>query len=315
MISRNLSVRGFKVYGKILVPLDGSELAEVALPYAGELAGRLGSEITLVHVCESTEEKYHNMHEIYMQKMAGTTKQLVKKYGEKSEAASITVKAELLYGHAAEQILNFSEKENMDHIVIATHGRSGIRRWVLGSVTDKVVNASRQPLLLIRASGVHHHELDKVNIRKILLTLDGSAESEVVLPYIQELAIKLKAEVLLLQAVPPPSPVITIPGETMQIPYTPAQVELWKADAAAYLEKIAEQFKSRHIKVTSGVRVGEAAQEIITAADEGKFDIVAMSTHGRSGIRRWALGSTADKVLHGGNTSLFLVRAQVAKNV
>jgi nucleotide-binding universal stress UspA family protein len=290
-----------EVYEKILVPLDGSELAEVALPYAGELAGRLGSEVTLIHVCESTEEQYHNMHQIYIRKMAESTKQLIKKYVEKSDAASIAVKAELLYGHTAEQILNFAEKESIDLIVIATLGRSGIKRWVLGNVADKVVNASKQPVLLIRASGVHHHEVDKVETNKILLTLDA-----------QELANKLKAEVILFQVVPPPSPVITIPGETMQIPYTPAQVELWKIDALAYLEKIADEFKSRHIKISFEVRVGDTAQEIITAADEVKADLVAMSTHGRSGIRRWALGSTADKVLHGGNTSLFLVRAQAA---
>ena len=302
------------MYEKILVPLDGSELAEVALPYAGELAGRLGSEVTLIHVCESTEEQYHNMHQIYIQKMAEATKQLTKKYIEKSDAASITVKSELLNGHPAEQILDFAEKERIDLIVIATQGRSGIQRWVLGSVADKVVNAAKQPVLLIRARGVHHHKVDKVKTSKILLTLDGSKESEAVIPYVQELATRLKAEVILLRVVPPPSPVITIPGETMQIPYTPAQVELWKVEAAAYLEKMADEFKSRHIKVSSEVRDGDSAQEIITLADEAKADLVAMSTHGRSGIRRWALGSTANKVLHEGNTSLFLVRAQAAKN-
>jgi len=297
------------VYEKILVPLDGSELAEVALPYAGELAGRLGSEVTLIHVCESTEQQYHNMHQIYLQKMAEVTKQYIKKYVERPDAASIAVKAELLNGHPAEQILDFAEKQRIDLIVIATQGRSGIQRWVLGSVADKVVNAAKQPVLLIRARGVHHHGVEKVETVKILLTLDGSKESEAVIPYAQELATRLKAEVILFQVVPPPSPVITIPGETMQIPYTPAQVELWKADALAYLEKMADEFKSRHIKVRSEVREGDTAQEIITAADEVKADLVAMSTHGRSGIRRWALGSTADKVLHGGNTSLFLVRA------
>lgn len=297
------------MYEKILVPLDGSEVAEVALPYAGELAGRLGSEITLIHVCESTEQQYRNMHQIYMQKMAEMTRQLIKKYVETPDAASIAVQAELLNGNPADKILDFAEKQHVNLIVIATHGRSGIQRWVLGSIADKVVNAAKQPVLLIRARGIPPREVEKVKTGKILLTLDGSKESEAVIPYIQELAARLKAGVILLQVVPPPSPVITIPGETMQIPYTPAQVELWKIDAAAYLEKMAEGFKSRHIEVRSEVRVGDPAQEIIAAADEFKADLVAMSTHGRSGIRRWALGSTADKVLHGGNTSLFLVRA------
>ncbi len=302
------------MYKKILVPLDGSELAEVALPYAEELAGRLGSEVILLHVCESAEERYHNMHQLYMQKMVGATKRGVKKYLEKPGATSISVRSAILFGHPAEQILDYADKKRIELIVIATHGLSGIRRWVLGSVADKVVNATKQPLVLIRASGTHHHVLEKGRMNKMILTLDGSKESEAVIPYIEDLASRLNGEVVLFQVVPPPSPVYAVPGYTGQIPYTPAQVELWKIEAEAYLKNVADAFKGKRIKVRSKVRVGDTAHEIIKFADEVHADLVAMSTHGRSGISRWALGSTADKVMRAGNTSLFLVRAAGAKN-
>lgn len=302
------------MYKKILVPLDGSELAEIALPYAVELAGRLNAEVILLHVCESAEEQYHNMHQLYMQKMVGSIKRRIRNYLEKPGAKSIGVKSAILFGHPAEQILDYADKEHTNLIVIATHGLSGIRRWVLGSVADKVVNATKQPLILIRASGIHHHVLQKVRMNKMLVTLDGSKESELVIPYIEELASRLNGEVVLFQAVTPPSPVYAVPGYTAQLPYTTAQVELWKAEAEAYLKNMADDFKRRRIKVKSKVRIGDAAHEIIKFADEEHADLVAMSTHGRSGITRWALGSTADKVLRAGNTSLFLVRAPDVKS-
>jgi nucleotide-binding universal stress UspA family protein len=295
------------MYEKILVPLDGSELAEVALPYAEELAGKLGSEVILLHVCESAEAQYHHMHQLYIQKMVAATKRGAKKYLEKPDAEAIKVRSAILDGHPAEQIVDFAEEQGIDLIVIATHGWSGIRRWVMGSVADKVVRATKRPVALIRAKGVHHHVFEEGTMNKTLLPLDGSKESEAVIPYVEELASKLKGEVVLLHVVPPASPVYAIPGETAQLPYTQAEVELLKVDAESYLEKVANALKDKHIKVRSEVRVGNTAHEIVKLADEVHADLVAMSTHGWSGITRWALGSTADKVLNGGNTPLLLV--------
>jgi nucleotide-binding universal stress UspA family protein len=297
------------MYEKILVPLDGSELAEVALPYAEELAGKLGSEVTLLHVCESAEAQYHHMHQLYIQKMVAATKRGAKQYLVKPDAKAIMVKSAILSGHPAEQIVDFAEKQGIGLIVIATHGWSGIRRWVLGSVADKVVRATKQPVALIRAKGVHHHTFAEGKLNKTLIPLDGSKEGEAVIPYVEELASGLKGEVVLLQVVPPPSPVFAVPGETAQIPYTQAEVELLKVNAGSYLEKVANALKDKHIKVEFEVRVGNTGNEIIKLADEVHADLVAMSTHGWSGITRWALGSTADKVLNGGNTPLLLVRS------
>jgi nucleotide-binding universal stress UspA family protein len=298
------------MYEKILVPLDGSELAEVALPYAEELAGKLGSEVTLLHVCESADAQYHHMHQLYMQKMVAATKRGVKKYFEKPDDKSITVRSSILSGHPAEQIVDFAEKRRIDLIIIATHGWSGIRRWMLGSVADKVVRATNRPVALIRAKGTHHHTFAEGTLNKTIIPLDGSKEGEAVIPYVEELASGLKGEVVLLQVVPPPSLVYTVvPGETAQIPYTQAQVELLKVNAGSYLEKVANALKDKHIKVEFEVKVGNTGNEIIKLADEVHADLVAMSTHGWSGITRWALGSTADKVLNAGNTPLLLVRS------
>ncbi|MFA4836072.1 MAG: universal stress protein, partial [Dehalococcoidia bacterium] len=95
----------------------------------------------------------------------------------------------------------------------------------------------------------------------------------------------------------------------IQVPYTEKETEQLKANTMLYLEKAGERLKAKGISTKFGVTVGDPAEEIINLADKTGADLVAMSTHGRSGIARWALGSVADKVLHAGNTPLLLVRA------
>ena len=297
------------MYERILVPLDGSELAEVALPYAEELAGRLGSEITLIHVYESAESEYQQMHQAYVEKMVEVTKQGAERFLAKSKAKAVKVKSALLVGHPAEQIVDYADEQNAGLIIIATHGRSGITRWVLGSVAAKVVRAAKQPVALIRAESVRRDASEKGTMDKVLVPLDGSKESEAVIPYVEELASKLDGEVVLLHVAAPAYPVYIMPAEPFQIPFSEEEVGLLRAKAKAYLEELGSALKGKGIKTTSEVGFGGAADEIIRIADEIGADLVAMSTHGRSGISRWAFGSTADKVLHAGDTPVLLVRA------
>ena len=297
------------MYERIIVPLDGSELAEVALPYAEELAGRLGSEITLLHVYESAEAEYQQMHQAYVEKMVEATKRGAERFLAKSKAKRVKVKSALLIGHTAEQIVDYADKENAGLIIIATHGRSGISRWVLGSVAAKVVRATERPVALIRADGIRRDASKRRMIKKTLVPLDGSKESETVIPYVEELASKLKAEVVLLHVTAPAYPIYIMPAEPVQIPFSEEELQLVKSKAKVYLEEVGSALKGKGIKTEYEVGFGSAADEIIKFAEEIDADLVAISTHGRSGISRWAFGSTADKVLHAGNTPVLLVRA------
>ena len=300
------------MYEKILIPLDGSELAEVALPYAEELAGRLGSEVTLIYVSESAEDPYHYMHQVYVQQMVEATKHGTEKYLEKPQGRAIKVESAILMGHPAEEIVDYADKEKIGLIVMATHGRSGVRRWVLGSVADKVVRATKRPVALIRAKGTRPDVREKGILNKALVPLDGSKESEAVIPYIEELASKLKAEVVLFQVVAQAYRIYPGGDPGVQVPFTEEQMEPLKASAEQYLEEVTSGLKGRGVTTRYEVRVGDAAEEIINLADELCVDLVAMSTHGRSGVSRWNIGSVADKVLHAGNTPLLLVRVPQA---
>jgi len=212
----------------------------------------------------------------------------------------------MLVGNPAEEIVEYASKENIGLIVMATHGRSGISRWALGSVADKVVRATERPVGLIRAESTLPDVREKGILNKVLVPLDGSKEGEAVISYVEDLASRLKAEVILLKVLSI-SPGIMDEGYGY-LSYTEKQMESDRAYARTYFEKVGSRLKQKGIMVTSEVKFGMAAEEIIKLADKMNVDVVAMSTHGRSGVRRWVFGSVADKVLREGDTPLLLVR-------
>jgi nucleotide-binding universal stress UspA family protein len=278
------------MFEKIVVPLDGSKLAEVALPYAEEMAGKTGSEIILLSVLQSEEPREYENYHSYASKVVEATKRHTEKYIEKSERRGIKVGTATRVGSTAEGILDYVSIGSTKLIIMATHGRSGVSRWAVGSVADKVVRTTtKQPLLLIRAKGAHPDIRAKRILKKTLVPLDGSKRSEVVVPHIIEIAQSLQMEITLLQVV--------------------SKNHHTYADAEDYLQNWCRRFEDEHITVGYKVRVGAAADEIIDLADELAMDMVAMSTHGQTALSSlWPLGSVAQKVLLGGNTPLLLVR-------
>ena len=277
------------MYEIIVVPLDGSRLAEVALPYAEELAVRMGSEIILLSVLEAGEAYESRKHQAYIGKITEDTKRHVKKHLEQSGGRAVKVGIATRTGYPAEEIVNYVNKGGYKLIVMATHGRSGIKRWALGSVADMVIRSTtRQPIMLIRGRGARSDVREKGIMQQALVPLDGSIKSEAVVPYIEELAATVEAELTLLQVVP--------------------RADHARADAEGYLQGMCNRLEDKGITARYQVETGSAADEIIALADKLNVGMVAMSTHGRTGVSLWALGSVAQKVLLGGNIPLLLVK-------
>ena len=148
---------------------------------------------------------------------------------------------------------------------------------------------------------------------KILIPLDGSEIGEAALPYVKELVSKLsprvKVELTLIQVVSLLTHYVVTGEVATPVLYTEREEEQIKQRARDYLNKVGEGIRSEKISVEIKVEVGNAAEEIIKAADEIDVDLIAMSTHGRHGISRWAFGSVTDKVLRGGHKPVLVVRA------
>jgi len=296
------------MYNRILVPLDGSELAEVTLWYAARLAGRLGAALTLVYVSSPDDFTSTYMHECYLRDVAARVKADADKAAAETSGDNIKVDYKMLKGNPAEEIIDYAEKVKIDLIIMSTQGKSGIKRWPLGNVANKVVAATSKQVLLIRAKGLKT-DVYKGSLSKVLVPVDGSRQSESILRYITHLATELGLEVTLLHVWV--REIHTYP--TME---TLKREQQEKKQANNYINRLGARLKGKGIStrvVFNDELLASAAEEIIKLAEEGKFSMVAMATHGRSGVGRWVFGSNANKVLNEGSTPLLLVRPPLPK--
>jgi len=291
------------MYEKILVPLDGSELAETVVPYVGALAARMDSEITLLHVCSPNEAHYYHVNQIYLDKLAESLRSELLTSREKT----IDIITMVGSGSSAEEISGYAESNAINLIAMSTHGRAGVGRWALGSVADKLVKSSRTPILLVRSEVPERIPAESWPTKGILVPLDGSEFGETALPYVEELAKTLDKEVVLLQVVTTEFRFVAdMSGGGVFL--TGQDIKAWTSNAEAYLNKIVARLKDKGISSQILVMVGGPADRVVECVKEYDVDLVVMSTHGHSGIARWILGSVAQRVLEGVGTPLMLVR-------
>jgi nucleotide-binding universal stress UspA family protein len=308
------------MFKRLLVPLDGSKLAETALPYAEEIARHLGSEVMLTNVRSEGELLANPELREYLTKMAETTEQNLKNStdkprGEKVKVASEIIGVPTMFKHPAEEIVDYAEKESATLIVMATHGRTGISRWALGNTADKVTRIFKSPVLLVRAkAGIPK----SIHLENVLVPLDGSLPSEAVLTVVKTLAARFKSKIKLLHIVEMQYHIIVSPAPSgfygnegiIKVPYNDEELKPIKAAAEKYIKGVSDKLMSEGIKASYEVRVGSAGDEIIEVEKDMHPDLVVMSTHGHSGFGRWDHGSIADKVIHAGTTPLLLVRPE-----
>ena len=305
------------MYKRVLVPLDGSELAEVVFSYAKEFAARLGLDLVLLHVTSPHERDLVPLHRAYVEQAAGVlrreSEELQKEAGIQPKGGGVRTEGELAVGHAAEEILSCALRHNIDLILMATHGRSGIKRWALGSVADKVLRVSKIPVCLVRAGLREEIIHDKWPTRTMLVPLDGSELAELVIPHVEALAKQRGSElvdVVLLRVCEPPA----VPSD-----YPPTAGLTWEEHQAQeiarhttvcdeYLAGVQKRLEGMGLKARSVVLKGKPADEITDYASKNCVNLIVMSTHGRSGISRWAYGSVANKVLLGVCSPVFLIR-------
>ena len=292
------------MFERILVPLDGSKVAEQVFPHVVELATAFGSEVTSIGVCEPEESEYGHICHVYMNHEADQLK---------SKIGAEKVKSVVLSGRPAEEILDYAAKHEPSLVIMASHGRSGIKPWSLGSTVDKVLHRIAVPLLIIRAATEQGAESGKTGFfKRILAPLDGSEACETVLPYTMELMKKFASEVILLQVLASGKHVHTI-GGIDYVYFKDHDVQSMKAKVGEYLDKVGAKLESTKAIKRSEIRVGDTAQEIVKCAQEKDVQVIILSTHGHSGIERWAYGSVTYKILQTSNKSMLLiplVRAQ-----
>lgn len=283
-------------YQKVLIPLDGSDLAERALPYAKTIAESKGSEVILFTVSTTSGERLDRPMKAYLDLNA---KEL-KSQGVKASTA-------IAYGSVADEIIEFADKSKVDLLIISTHGYSGIKRWMLGSVARKVLYGTCAPVFLVKSKAP---EVSEVKFKKVLLALDGSPFSETSIPYVEELMRETEGEIILLRVCEPPvipsdrSPAIKPSWEE----YRDMLMAKVQEQALEYLVRIKASFEERGMKVRSQILLGKAIESIIQVAQDESVNLIAVTTHGRTGISRWVYGSVANRIAEESWQPVLLIR-------
>ncbi len=288
------------MWKKILVPLDGSDLAELALPYAKELASAFNSELVLLYVSGPEDEERLHMHQLYLERLSVQMKKRLKR-----------VSPVVIAGKTVEEIVKYTDKNDIRLIVMATHESSGIIPWAKEGVADKVIDAVGVPLLLIKETKRRRKTKEKKHlISRVLLPLDGSEAGEAAITRAKELRSRLEAEIILLGVVPTGQHIRTV-GGLDYIHYPEQEMEAYKAEAKEYLDKVYKRLqrgKKTKGELTVAIRSGEVVKEILDYAKKKRVSLIAISSHGHSGMTKWVFGSTAQKVIEDSPVPVLVVK-------
>jgi nucleotide-binding universal stress UspA family protein len=304
---------------QILVTLDGSDFGEHALPFAQAISEKTGAAVNLSHVncCEEPTDLLQNTPfqyegvsmEAYLEKHAETQ---LKYLGElegslQSALPEVRVDSSLLEGFVTEALERQAKKIDAQLIIMTTHGRTGVSRAWLGSVADSLVRHSHFPLLVIR-SLEDGESFPEPRFGHILVPLDGSAVGEKILEPTVELGKAMGSRFTLLHVV---SPHVTMGARVSPLPA--GHTTQRKEQAEAYLSGVAERLAKEGIDAEPRLESHFApARAILTVAEEGDVDLIAIATHGYTGVKRALLGSVTDKVLRAAKWPLLLERPEEA---
>lgn len=292
----------------ILVPLDGSEFAEAALSVARPLARRLHASLRLLTVHDLSVLELAAMADgALIQRVDRDARAEARRYLD-AQVASLTseglhVRADLQDGDPAATLVRYLAEHAVDLVVMSTHGRGGASRLWLGSVADRMVRQGDCPVLLVRPGALPEHP--ETVLAEVLVPLDGSVRAEQALPLALELS---TGHVHLMTVVvppflfnPPAAPALGTPEAE------PIQRQLLRA--YRYLRRLARPSRDAGRAMSAHVELSfNPTAAILGYATQHGIDCVALGSHGRGGLARWAVGSVADKVIRSGVGAVLVCR-------
>jgi nucleotide-binding universal stress UspA family protein len=298
---------------RLLVPLDGSHLAECVLPAAISLGVRLNARVILLHVMERAAPPV--IHGDRHLTETGRAEEYLSEIASRYAIRPVEIERHVhpnLEGDVAKSIIEHEIALRADLVVLSTHGRGDARRVLLGSVAQQVLRRGARPVLLIRPADPSSPAVaEGFELGRIVVPLDGAAPSEVVLPLSVTFASAWGAEMVLMQVVPT---LATVSGERAGVArFTPAataaSLEMEEAAAEKYLKTVAVQFQTSGVPVSVSVARGDPAQEILDTARRSGAGMIAMATHGRAGLDALVSGSVASRVAAKYPHPILLVRS------
>jgi nucleotide-binding universal stress UspA family protein len=303
------------MYKKILLPLDGSTLAEQAIEPAMVLAEQTGGKVILIQAPVMDLIVSHPVIGGYgvllpdqsSDEAFAQANSYLGQIQNKYRHSGVTIVPMVVDGDPASAIVDTAVSEKVDLIVMSTHGRSGLDRFIMGSVTEKVLQKAPCPVLALRSGDP---------IRNVLMTLDGSAMSETAVKPGLDLARGLGAHPIILRVDNRDSYLDQReldeinhlePGLAEQV------MDSFYNRIPDYVKRIVGQYQQdEDQEIETAIAEGDPADYILRVAADKKVDVIVMATHGRSGLRRWLYGSTTNKVMRATGRSMLIVRPPAA---
>ena len=302
------------MFDPILVPLDGSQLAECVLPHAIAFARSFDTEVTLLRLLEKnqagTSAQLFDLLNWQINKTRATL--YLEKARSNFQELGLRAHTIVLEGLDAEGIAEFALNQGVKLIILSSHGRNGMTQWGISSVTQKIILSAPTSLLIVRANPAGEAPFgwaEGPGYQRILVPLDGSQRAENVLPIIKQLATSNKSQIHLAQ-------IIQIPEMARQMPPAREDVDLSSRLVARNLEEAARylvQIKSRSSLEGNDVQTHlltseNAAVTLHQLVDQEQIDLVALSAHGYSGIHEWPYGGMVNNFILYGKVSLLIVQ-------
>lgn len=294
---------------RIMVPLDGSRLSETAIPYACDLALHAGGVIRLVRVHSAVDPEFGDAHYMTCIELERERRQAEEEYlaqfTNDLEFGSFIEATHVLGGAPAQSLNDYINNEDIDVVVMATHGRAGLSRAMYGSVADELVRRSRVPVILLRPDDEGFGNPLRHQFRHVAIPVDGTRSSELMV----DIAISLLGTTpryTLLEIVPPAMPVGL--ADTAPMPVAFNQDEMVKT-ATNTLQRFAESLRHRGLNVDYLVmEQPDVAGAVCDYAVREHVDVIAMVTAGRGGWRRWLLGSVGTALIHKSPVPVMLLK-------
>jgi nucleotide-binding universal stress UspA family protein len=272
-------LQGHEMFHRMLVPLDGSAQADRILPYASWVANRLQIPIFLLSIVD--------LRVAASARGRGDVEQQLQQAVDRLHREGVQATMAITAGRPAEEILGVAESQGCDLIVLSTFTRQSSGRGTLGLVTDKVFHASQIPLLLIPPLvAAEPPILPPQTLTTLIVPLDGSAHAEAALPFAEDLAHRLSGEIILARAVP-------FAGAIVDDKAPPTG----EVEARAYLGNLTQRLQAEGLAVQSRAFDGPPVEYILELASQTPHSLVVLTTHGRSALARWFVGSVAEGIV------------------
>lgn len=304
---------------RILVPLDGSELAERTLGTAADLAARLSASLVLVTVldrAEATKPAPGAAGVPRADSQPGERADVRARHYLEDRAAQLSipnpVKPVVKFGDPATSIMEAAAAESADLIAMTTRGRSGLVRGLLGSVSDRVIQISQLPVLVTRPETATPYGEAASPFTQVVVPLDGSERAELALPHAEVMAKAYGARLDLVRVV---SLLQVGYAAEMYVPpagYDPYSREELEKDAAEYLERVASAEQAKGFTVEHHVSYGNPRAQVVEIVSGLPGSLIVLTTRGHTGAVRWVLGSTADGLIRTAPVPTLVVRGEAA---